>query len=110
MDADTFGEWVKKRRKKIDLTQKALANLVGCSLSAIGKIETNERRPSRQIAELLAIHLEVPPEERILFIKIARGEGSIKRLNAVSNRSEAPAAVPALFFFHLLIFLFRLCP
>jgi predicted ATPase/DNA-binding XRE family transcriptional regulator len=98
MDTDTFGEWVKKRRKKIDLTQKALANLVGCSLSAIGKIETNERRPSRQIAELLAIHLEVPPEERILFIKIARGEGSVNRLNAVSNRSEAPAAAPGLFF------------
>ena len=98
MDADTFGEWVKKRRKKIDLTQKALANLVGCSLSAIGKIETNERRPSHQIAELLAIHLEVPPEERALFIKIARGEGGIKRLNDASNRSEVLSAAPASFF------------
>ena len=98
MEADTFGEWVKKRRKKIDLTQKALANLVGCSLSTIGKIETNERRPSRQIAELLAIHLEVPPEECAVFIKIARGEGSIKRLKDASSRPEASSAVSESFF------------
>lgn len=93
MNPDTFGEWLKTRRKQLDLTQAALANLVGCSLSAIRKIENDQRRPSKQIAELLATHLEVPPEERTLFLKIARGEGSLQRLNSASNLMGKQVAV-----------------
>ena len=50
----SFGVWVRRRRKALDLTQDALARRVGCALSMIRKIEADERRPSRQIAELLA--------------------------------------------------------
>ncbi|MBE0682604.1 MAG: tetratricopeptide repeat protein [Anaerolineales bacterium] len=88
MNADTFGTWLKTRRKRLDLTQEALANLVGCSVSAIRKIENDERRPSRQVAELLATHLEIPPEEQTLFLKIARGEGSSLGLKNASARPE----------------------
>lgn len=98
MTADTFGTWVKARRKKLDLTQAALADLVGCSVSAIRKIENDDRRPSRQIAELLALHLEVPPEEQTLFLKIARGESSIHRLGSASTPTEKLVAVPQTFF------------
>ncbi|MFN8457606.1 MAG: tetratricopeptide repeat protein [Anaerolineae bacterium] len=38
------------------------------------KIERDERRPSRQIAELLADHLVIPNEDRDKFIRVARGE------------------------------------
>jgi transcriptional regulator with XRE-family HTH domain len=62
MDLDTpFGLWLKRRRKALDLTQDALAQRVGCSLATIQKIEADERRPSRQIAELLAQALEIHP-------------------------------------------------
>ncbi len=88
MNADTFGSWLKTRRKRLDLTQEMLANLVGCSVSAIRKIENDERRPSRQIAELLAAHLEIPPEEKPLFLKIARGDGSSLGLKNASERPE----------------------
>ncbi len=45
MDAPyTFGEWVKRRRKALDLTQGELANRAGCSVSALRKIELGERR------------------------------------------------------------------
>ena len=88
MNADTFGAWIKQRRKKLDLTQEGLAQQIGCSISAIRKIESDQRRPSKQIAELLALHLEVPPEERTLFLKIAHGEGSIQRLNNASTPTE----------------------
>ncbi|MBE0671563.1 MAG: helix-turn-helix domain-containing protein [Anaerolineales bacterium] len=93
MSADTFGTWIKQRRKKLDLTQEMLATHVGCSLSAIRKIENDERRPSKQIAELLAHHLEVPPEEQTLFLKIARGEGSVQRLDNASTPTEKLVAV-----------------
>ena len=60
MDAETsFGDWVKCRRKALGLTQRGLAHQLGCSLSVVQKIEIDERRPSREIAELLAHHLEI---------------------------------------------------
>ena len=50
----SFGEWVQHRRLALDLTRPALARQVGCSPITIKKIERDERRPSRQIAALLA--------------------------------------------------------
>ena len=68
----SFGAWVRRRRKALDLTQQELARKAGCSDSLIFKIEADERRPSRQIAELLAQALEIPQEQRDLFLKVAR--------------------------------------
>ena len=83
-----FGVWVRRRRKALDLTQGELARRLGCSLSLIVKIESDERRPSRQIAELLATHLEIPPEQRELFLQVAR------KAKAVDNLDELPVPVP----------------
>jgi len=81
METDvSFGSWLQKRRKALDLTREEFAQKVGCSASALRKIETDERRPSRQLAELLANVLEVPTEERETFIQIARGDLSIERM------------------------------
>jgi predicted ATPase/DNA-binding XRE family transcriptional regulator len=77
----TFGQWLRLRRKALDLTQEELAKRVQCSVSAIRKIEADERRPSRQIAGLLAENLEILPHDRIPFIRVARGEHSIDWLN-----------------------------
>jgi predicted ATPase/transcriptional regulator with XRE-family HTH domain len=68
----SFGGWVKRRRKELDLTQQDLARFVGCSTSAIIKIEAGVRRPSRQIAERLLQYLEIPSEEQQTFISMAR--------------------------------------
>jgi len=70
----SFGYWVRRRRKVLDLTQAILAQRVGCSLVTIRKIERDERRPSRQIAELLADQLLIPEADRAQFIRMARGE------------------------------------
>ena len=50
----SFGAWIQRRRKALDLTQAELAERVGCALGTIRKIETDERRPSKQIAARLA--------------------------------------------------------
>src|SRR5688572_2249265 len=76
----SFGVWLKERRKLLDLTQTDLANRVGCSVMTIRKIEADERRPSRQIAELLAGCLEIAPEDHHTFIKVARAELRVERL------------------------------
>jgi len=69
----SFGYWIRRQRKALDLTQQALAERVGCSVAAIKKIEGDERRPSRQIAERLAEVLGVPASHREVFLEVARG-------------------------------------
>jgi predicted ATPase/DNA-binding XRE family transcriptional regulator len=73
-DIVSFGYWVRRRRKAMDLTQVALAQRVGCAEVTIKKIERDERRPSRQMAGLLADNLDIPEAERDTFVRMARGE------------------------------------
>ena len=79
----SFGSWVKNRRKALDLTQQELAQRVGCSASLVFKIEADERRPSRQIARLLAEKLDIPADQHAFFLKIARQEKSTLNLDNI---------------------------
>lgn len=72
-----FGAWLQQRRKALDLTQDDLARRGGRSLSAIRQIENGKRRPSRQVAELLADHLRVARAE--LRIDNVRAAWAIER-------------------------------
>jgi transcriptional regulator with XRE-family HTH domain len=67
-----FGQWLRQRRRSLDLTQTELARLVGCSTVNIRKLEIGERRPSRQMAGLLADQLGIADEERAAFVRFAR--------------------------------------
>ncbi len=95
LTSETFGEWVRSRRKALDLTREQLASRVGCSVSALRKIEDDQRRPSRQIAELMARGLEIPADYSYDFVKAARGLLSVERLEALSTSSHHPAVLPA---------------
>src|SRR6266540_4028690 len=72
--ATSFGRWLRHRRRMLDLTQDELAQRVGCSVVTIRKIETDERRPSKQIAERLATCLDIPPADHPAFLQAARAE------------------------------------
>jgi predicted ATPase/DNA-binding XRE family transcriptional regulator len=76
----SFGAWVRRRRKALDLTQVALAQRVGVAPVTIQKIEADERRPSLQVAALLAEQLHIPGVERAAFLAAARGERAPDRL------------------------------
>ena len=89
----SFGNWVKRKRKALDLTQQALARRVGCSLATIVKIESDERRPSRQIAELLAQHLEIPSDQRDVFLKVARQEKAVDSFETFPPAAQPPPAL-----------------
>src|SRR5262245_61132112 len=77
----SFGRWLSARRHLLGLTQAELARRVGCSAVTIRKLEADERRPSKQIAERLAASLSIPEAERPAFLTFAR--------------SDAPAELPA---------------
>jgi class 3 adenylate cyclase/DNA-binding XRE family transcriptional regulator len=71
-EGSSFGAWLKRRRKALDLTQADLARLVGCAVVSIRKLEADEQRPSRQTALRLAQHLQIPLEQQVTFVQFAR--------------------------------------
>lgn len=97
---ETFGAWLRGQRTAYKLTREEFAQRVGCSVSALRKIESGERRPSTQIAELMANCLDVPQAERSTFVRVARGELSVDRLHprpkpvATPNISSPKANLP----------------
>ncbi len=70
----SFGDWLRQRRRALDLTQDELARQVGCSAITLRKLEAEERRPSKQIAERLEEVLQVAPDDRAAFMRFARGD------------------------------------
>jgi transcriptional regulator with XRE-family HTH domain len=93
-DETSFGRWLQRRRKALDLTQGELARRVGCAVETLRKIEADARRPSRQIAERLADALELPKAEDAAFVRAARGELTVDRL-APPRQSVSEGALGA---------------
>jgi len=93
-DEISFGRWLQRRRKALDLTQEALALRVGCAAETLRKIEADARRPSRQIAERLADALELPATEHALFIKVARAELNVDRLAPPTRSVDQVTLLP----------------
>ncbi|MBK8900778.1 MAG: helix-turn-helix domain-containing protein [Anaerolineaceae bacterium] len=81
MDTYSFGEWLKQRRKQLRLTQREVATAVFCSTAMIKKIEADERQPSVELAQSLAVALQIPPEQQPIFVAIARGERPLDHLS-----------------------------
>jgi tetratricopeptide (TPR) repeat protein/transcriptional regulator with XRE-family HTH domain len=90
----SFGYWLRRRRRALDLTQEALAQRVSCSHFSIRKIEADERRPSRGLAERLAKSLAIPEDERSDFLDAARAVRATNalRVDAIPVEGERAAA------------------
>lgn len=91
-NTESFGYWVRRRRKALDLSQADLARQVPCSLATIKKIETDMRRPSPAMAERLAVCLGLPAGEREAFLAAARGLRAVDRL--ILDEAPAPRPTP----------------
>ncbi len=83
-----FGAWLRERRQGRDMTQEALARQAGCSFETIRKIEAGLRRPSRQVAELLAEAVGFGGADQEAFVLWARGVPG----SAPPGRAAGPAA------------------
>src|SRR5262245_46246549 len=90
----TFGSWIKQRRKTLDLTQSDLAMRVACSMETIKKIESQQRQPSKQLAELLLHALEIEPNEQDLFLSLARGLDGSTTIRSRSTFSTSSLRLP----------------
>lgn len=77
----SFGVWVRRRRKALDLTQAALAQQVGCAEITIRKLESDVFRPSPEVAQRLAHCLSIPTEIQEEFVRVARAERCVDHLH-----------------------------
>lgn len=68
----TFGRWLKRLRAEQDLTQEMLAELANCAANTLRSFEIGRRRPSREMAERLALVLKVPADQQSEFLRLAR--------------------------------------
>lgn len=69
---NSFGAWLRKRRKALDQTQGELAGQAGCAVITIQKIEANQRRPSKPMAKRLAECLKIAEVDYPAFLEFAR--------------------------------------
>ena len=90
----SFDDWIRQRRKALDMTQAELAEQVGCAVVTIKKIEQATRRPSRQMAEAIADVLEIPEAQRDTFARMARHE-YVEPLNLPTAIDEASSVARA---------------
>lgn len=88
----SFGQWLKRRRRSLGLTQNELAVHVGYSVMTVRKVEANERRPSRAMLDRLAEVLAIEPEDRTAFIRFGRDEALEIALSAPVGVSGPDAA------------------
>lgn len=69
----SFGRWLRRRRRALDLTQKALANQVGCAEITVRRMEADTYKPSKELGFVLLEKLGIPELERDQWIRFARG-------------------------------------
>jgi predicted ATPase/transcriptional regulator with XRE-family HTH domain len=68
----TFGQWLRRRRRSLDLTQAELATRLHCAKGTIRRFEADDLRPSKLLAEQMAEALGVPTQLRANFVLFAR--------------------------------------
>jgi predicted ATPase/DNA-binding XRE family transcriptional regulator len=83
MDApNSFGEWAKRRRQLLHLTQDVVARRIFCSIAMLRKIESDERRPATDLAERLAQVLLISITQQAIFVRAARGDAPLELLGS----------------------------
>jgi predicted ATPase/DNA-binding XRE family transcriptional regulator len=106
MEQNSFGYWLRLKRKALDLTREQLAKQVGYSAATLRKIEDEERRPSAEIAQRFAEIFNIPQDQRESFLRFARGDSNTAPTETVeaapwqasskAHRSNIPATSTSL--------------
>jgi|SRR5215208_3967802 len=91
----SFGTWLRKQRRALDLSQKALADQVGCAEVTLRRIEAGTLKPSKELANLLLEKLGIPESERSQWISFARGLSGFSSQSVPSSKpkSKLPASL-----------------
>ena len=73
LDSQEFGDRIRNRRLKRDLSQEALALKSGINRTYIGSLEAGERNPSLENISRLAVALDVDAADLVRGLQKLRG-------------------------------------
>ena len=91
----SFGIWLRKQRRLLDLTRQAFANQVGCAEVTLRRIESGTLKPSKELAGILLQKLGVPKTEWSQWIAFARGLSDFpSQFSSSSNPPKSNLPVP----------------
>ena len=79
----TFGTWLHRERRRLDLSRRALADRAGCAEITLRRIEAGTLKPSKELARLLLEQVGIPASGLERWIPFARG---------ISGYPEQPGA------------------
>ena len=81
----SFGVWLRKQRRALDLSRQAFADQVGCAEVTLRRIEAGTLKPSKELATLLLEKLGIPGVERAQWISFARGLSGVPTKSTLSS-------------------------
>ncbi len=81
----SFGEWLRKQRRALDLSRQAFADLVGCAEVTLRRIEAGTLKPSKELANILMEKLGIPETQHPQWISFARGLSSLPTQSPLSS-------------------------
>ena len=69
----SFGAWLRKQRRALDLSRQAFADQLGCAEVTLRRIEGGTLKPSKELAGILLEKLGIPESQRPQWVSFARG-------------------------------------
>ena len=84
-DGISFGSWLRKQRRTLDLTRQAFANQVGCAEVTLRRIEAGTLKPSKHLAQMIFQKLDIPHDGWPQWISFARGLSNFPLLATPSS-------------------------
>ncbi len=90
----SFGEWLHRRRRMLDLTQQQLADQVGCARITLRRFESGNLKPSRELALILLEKLGTPQVNHEAWLRFARGLAGIPEMLVDSSANPPVTNVP----------------
>src|SRR5688572_7910251 len=84
-DEISFGVWLRKQRRALDISRQTFANQVGCAEVTLRRIEAGTLKPSKQLAQMILEKLGIPEIDRSQWIAFARGRSDSPLISAPSS-------------------------
>jgi transcriptional regulator with XRE-family HTH domain len=94
-DSISFGTWLRRRRRELDLTQQAFADHVGCARITLSRIEADTLKPSKELALILVEKVGVPESQQESWVRFARGQGGMPSQQKAVSIPKSPTNLPA---------------
>ena len=90
-----FGEWLRKKRRNLDLSRQQLADQAGCAEITLRRIEGGTLKPSKELATSLLEKVGIPKNELDLWVKFARGASEIPSQETKTEVRRIKTNLPA---------------